>query len=196
MYIFKPICRSFILIALVLIGVNVSAQKAIGQEQKLPHYWIRAMSDSAANYYIANQDYQAFWKGKEKPDEEENLMSSGTEKTKEHIKRLSRKEKRKPYKWTTTDISASGLSIGYWSINHTCKRTDAYSLLTKDSKCGNQIKNRNNEKRLLPITLVVSDFCDSRDTQYLSGILSDLLLSRSTVPVRINGIGRVTKDQV
>ena len=117
MYRLTPICRSFILITLVLIGVNVSAQKSNRSRTDPTPLWIRAMSDSAANYYAAQQDYKAFWKGKEKPEEEESLMSSGTENAKEHIKKLSKKEKKE------------ALQMDYY--RYQCKRFEHWLLVNK-----------------------------------------------------------------
>ena len=54
--------------------------------------WVKAMNDPDANYYKAIKEYEEFWKGKEKPLDEEHLMNKGTEKVKEHIKTLSKKE--------------------------------------------------------------------------------------------------------
>ena len=54
--------------------------------------WVKMMNDSSANYYVAIRDYEAFWKGKEKPSDEEHIMSKGTEVTKDHIRKLSKRE--------------------------------------------------------------------------------------------------------
>ena len=66
---------------------NVSKPKAI----KVPG-WVNAMNDPDANYYKAIKDYEDFWKGKEKPLDEEHLMNKGKEEVKEHVRSLSKKE--------------------------------------------------------------------------------------------------------
>lgn len=77
--------------ALAMSGLTeVQAQSAI--KSKTTPLWIRVMDDSVANYYAAQQDYTTFWKGKEKPEDEESLMSTGVEKTKEHIAKRSKRE--------------------------------------------------------------------------------------------------------
>jgi hypothetical protein len=79
--------------------------------------WIKMMNDSNANYYAAERDYAAFWKGKEKPEEEELMMSSGTEKTKEHIKRLSKREMKEQR------------TLDYY--RYQCKRFENWLLINK-----------------------------------------------------------------
>lgn len=66
---------------------NVSKPKAI----KVPG-WVIAMNDPKANYFKAIKDYEDFWKGKEKPLDEEHLMNKGKEEVKEHVRSLSRRE--------------------------------------------------------------------------------------------------------
>jgi hypothetical protein len=76
---------------MMLSGVT-AAQAQSGIKSKNTPLWIRVMDDSEANYYDAQKDYAAFWKGKEKPEDEESLMSSGVENTKEHIAKRSKRE--------------------------------------------------------------------------------------------------------
>jgi hypothetical protein len=68
-------------------GQNGSKSKAI----KAPS-WVTAMNDPDANYYKAIKEYEDFWKGKEKPLDEEHLMNKGKEEVKEHVRSLSKKE--------------------------------------------------------------------------------------------------------
>ena len=56
--------------------------------------WVKMMDDPNTNYYKAKEEYDRFWKGKEKPmDEEEELMHKGKDEVQEHGKKMSKRER-------------------------------------------------------------------------------------------------------
>jgi len=81
-----------LLIFMVLMIFAASAQTTAKPKTINPPYWVKAMNDPEANYYKAVKSYEEFWKGKEKPEDEEHLMSKNAEVVKDHIKKRSKKE--------------------------------------------------------------------------------------------------------
>ena len=88
---FRPL-RWALLAAVFLAAIDAQAQTTSKDKAHHLPLWIQVIDDTAANYYVAVKDYEEFWKGKDKPEDEEVVMSQGTEKAKEHIKRLSKRE--------------------------------------------------------------------------------------------------------
>jgi hypothetical protein len=80
-----------IIIALLITSIGFSQTNSKPKAIAAPD-WVKAIDNPDANYYKAVKEYNDFWIGKEKPDDEEHLMNKGTENVKEHTKKLSKKE--------------------------------------------------------------------------------------------------------
>ncbi len=77
----------------MLIGpLGSSAQSTAKTKGFTPPLWVKMMEDPNANYYQAIKEYENFWKGKEKPLDEEALMAKSLDQVKEHTKAPSKKE--------------------------------------------------------------------------------------------------------
>ena len=85
---------SLVIVLLFHLSFNVTAQSSNKPKSLAIPDWVKAIDDPNANYYTAIKEYEAFWKTHEKPADEEELMNKGSEKVKEHLKKLSKKEVR------------------------------------------------------------------------------------------------------
>ncbi len=64
-----------------------TAVNSTTQTVKKQPYWVNAMDDPDANYYKAVSDFNAFWKNKIRPIEEDELFETGGEKDREEALR-------------------------------------------------------------------------------------------------------------
>jgi hypothetical protein len=78
---------------LLFISFAGLAQSSKGKSIPTPD-WVKAIDDPNTNYYNAIKQYEAFWKTHEKPADEEELMSKGTEAVKKDVKAMSKREVR------------------------------------------------------------------------------------------------------
>jgi hypothetical protein len=74
---------SFVVLCLMLIGVGIGHAQAFSEKQlreweKNPH-WIAMMDDTTANYFETVAAFEAFWKNRELPVEEDEVLGADRE---------------------------------------------------------------------------------------------------------------------
>ena len=86
--------KTFVKVFITLLTVSsaLHAQSTTKPKPRIEPLWVKMMDDHATNYYKAIAEYEKFWKGKEKPADEEHLMNKGKEPVQEHIRKMSRRE--------------------------------------------------------------------------------------------------------
>ncbi|TDE44340.1 hypothetical protein E0I26_08180 [Flavobacterium rhamnosiphilum] len=88
----KGVC---LMLFLGFISVTSFAQQKTAKPRKPDPEWVKAMEDPNANYYQAVAAFDAYWKNKVKPIEEDEMFETGGEKEKEEALREKRHHKLK-----------------------------------------------------------------------------------------------------
>lgn len=90
---YKILFPVLLLIAALLGNNNVFGQPVSKKDKDFnPPQWVKMMEDPNTNYFAAIKEYERFWKGKEKPADEEQEMNKGTETANGHIGPVSKRE--------------------------------------------------------------------------------------------------------
>jgi len=72
-----------------LAGYSVDVYAQAGKDYATYPYWIRMMKDTNTNYFEAVKAFNMYWKGREKPEEEnEKFANAGNEADKEKSKNI------------------------------------------------------------------------------------------------------------
>ncbi|MBO9728285.1 MAG: hypothetical protein J7623_06565 [Chitinophaga sp.] len=68
-----PLWRCFLLMVLLLSGIASPAQQHARQSTKAPD-WIAMMDDPNVNFFVIEKSFNDYWKGKELPVEEDEIL--------------------------------------------------------------------------------------------------------------------------
>lgn len=69
----RPLWRYVLLVALLLSGIASPAQQHARQSTKAPD-WITMMDDPNVNFFVIEKSFNDYWKGKELPVEEDEIL--------------------------------------------------------------------------------------------------------------------------
>jgi hypothetical protein len=69
-----PLWHYVLFVALLLTGVSTSAQKNARSSQKAAPEWIKMMDDPNVNFFVIEKSFNDYWKGKELPVEEDEVL--------------------------------------------------------------------------------------------------------------------------
>lgn len=71
----KPLWRYVLLMAILLYGIASPAQQHARQSTKAPE-WIAMMDDPNVNFFVIEKSFNDYWKGKELPVEEDEILDT------------------------------------------------------------------------------------------------------------------------
>lgn len=89
-----PLWHYVLLVALLLTGVATSAQKNARSSQKAAPEWIKMMDDPNVNFFVIEKSFNDYWKGKELPVEEDEVLDvkNNSERKRRFLGLFKRKE--------------------------------------------------------------------------------------------------------
>ncbi|WP_212004701.1 hypothetical protein [Chitinophaga sp. HK235] len=90
-FVWKPLV---LMMTLLLCGITVSAQRQKSRQQVKEPDWVTMMDDPNVNFFVIEKSFNDFWKGKELPVEEDEILDvkRNTERKRRFLGIFRRKE--------------------------------------------------------------------------------------------------------
>ncbi|HVI45175.1 MAG TPA: hypothetical protein VM802_09895 [Chitinophaga sp.] len=73
-FVWKPLWHYALLMVLLLSGITVSAQRHESRQQVKAPDWVTMLDDPNVNFFVIEKSFNDFWKGKELPVEEDEIL--------------------------------------------------------------------------------------------------------------------------
>ncbi|NLR67562.1 hypothetical protein HGH92_24875 [Chitinophaga varians] len=93
-FVWKPLRHCMLLMTWLLLGTTVSAQRHESRQQPKEPDWVTMMDDPNVNFFVIEKSFNDFWKGKELPIEEDEILDvkKNTERKRRFLGIFKRKE--------------------------------------------------------------------------------------------------------
>lgn len=93
-FLWKPLWHCIMMMTWLLCGITVSAQRNESRQQTKEPDWVTLMDDPNVNFFVIEKSFNDFWKNKELPIEEDEILDvkKNTERKRRFLGIFKRKE--------------------------------------------------------------------------------------------------------